>query len=169
MRTRSRARYGVRWSNRFYCAAPITVSSDKSFLTERVERKDNEEDTHTYDQLGYWHWNNVGRGEHNRGTQKRSHQGHSTADFSTATRSHPCQIRQGFTGNSSCLAQPRVFLSLSSRHRSIAPSTISIDPITATTSASNRPLHMVSSACRFPRSALRMCTRYGLAVPSETT
>jgi hypothetical protein len=32
-------------------------------------------------------------------------------------------------------------------YRSISPSTMSIDPITATTSASMRPLHITSSAC----------------------
>ena len=52
---------------------------------------------------------------------------------------------------------------------SISPNTISIDPITATTSASKRPLHIVSSACNVAKLGFRMCTRYGLAVPSETT
>src|ERR1700757_1795204 len=33
-------------------------------------------------------------------------------------------------------------------HRSISPSTMSIEPITATTSASRRPAHILSTACR---------------------
>src|ERR1700761_204229 len=54
-------------------------------------------------------------------------------------------------------------------HRSISPRTISMEPITATTSARSRPAHMVSRACREAKVGLRMCTRYGLAVPSLTT
>ncbi len=41
-------------------------------------------------------------------------------------------------------------------HRSISPRTISIDPITATTSAISRPTHMVSSACSVANDGLRM-------------
>src|SRR5277367_6445398 len=44
-------------------------------------------------------------------------------------------------------------------HRSISPSTISMDPMTATTSASSRPAHIVSRACREANVGLRMCTR----------
>lgn len=44
-------------------------------------------------------------------------------------------------------------------YRSISPSTISIDPIAATTSASNRPSHILGRVCRFARQAARMCTR----------
>ena len=39
---------------------------------------------------------------------------------------------------------------------SISPRTISIEPITATTSASRRPLHIVSSACSVAKEGLRM-------------
>ncbi len=53
-------------------------------------------------------------------------------------------------------------------YRSISPSTMSMDPIAATTSASKRPSHIVGSVCRFAKQALRMCTRYGFAVPSLT-
>ncbi len=56
----------------------------------------------------------------------------------------------------------------SQSHRSISPSTISIDPMAATTSASRRPSHIVGSVCRFAKQADRICTRYGLAVPSLT-
>jgi hypothetical protein len=44
-------------------------------------------------------------------------------------------------------------------YRSISPSTISIDPIAATTSASNLPSHILGRVCRFARQAARMCTR----------
>jgi hypothetical protein len=53
-------------------------------------------------------------------------------------------------------------------HRSISPNTISIDPIAATTSASSPPSHIFGKVCRFAKQAARMCTRYGLAVPSLT-
>ena len=53
----------------------------------------------------------------------------------------------------------KCFLNLRHSYRSIAPNTTSIDPITATTSAINCPLHIVSSACRLAKSALRMWTR----------
>jgi len=53
-------------------------------------------------------------------------------------------------------------------HRSISPSTMSMDPIAATTSASNPPSHIFGKVCRFARHAARICTRYGFAVPSLT-
>src|SRR5581483_5980163 len=53
-------------------------------------------------------------------------------------------------------------------HLSISPRTMSMDPITATTSAISRPSHMVCSACNVANDGFRMCTRYGLAVPSLT-
>jgi len=53
-------------------------------------------------------------------------------------------------------------------YRSISPSTISMLPIAATTSASSRPSHIFGSVCKFAKQADRMCTRYGLAVPSLT-
>src|SRR5215469_7937518 len=58
---------------------------------------------------------------------------------------------------------------LSHRYRSISPSTISMDPITATTSANSLPLHIVSSACSVANPGYRICTRHGFAVPSDTT
>jgi len=54
------------------------------------------------------------------------------------------------------------------RYRSISPSTISMDPIAATTSAKSRPSHIFGSVCRFAKQADRICTRYGFAVPSLT-
>jgi len=78
--------------------------------------------------------------------------------------------RRPLTTSFQIVASISLFVSDKSHlYRSIAPSTISIDPITATTSAINRPLDIASSACKFAKSALRMCTRYGLAVPSLTT
>ena len=44
-------------------------------------------------------------------------------------------------------------------HLSISPRTMSIEPITATTSAINRPAHMVWSACNVANEGFRMCTR----------
>ena len=44
-------------------------------------------------------------------------------------------------------------------HRSISPSTMSIDPMTATTSARRRPTHIVSRAWSEAKVGLRICTR----------
>ena len=44
-------------------------------------------------------------------------------------------------------------------YRSISPSTISMLPIAATTSAISPPSHILGSVCRFARQAARMCTR----------
>ena len=44
-------------------------------------------------------------------------------------------------------------------YRSISPSTISMLPIAATTSASNRPSHIFGNVCKLARQAARMCTR----------
>ena len=80
-------------------------------------------------------------------------------------------MRRGVAAEQGSKRNPKFHVQLCRfRHqRSISPSTMSIDPITATTSASMRPLHIVSSACRLANPGYRMCTRYGFAVPSETT
>src|SRR5438270_12485667 len=52
---------------------------------------------------------------------------------------------------------------------SISPSTISMLPIAATTSAISRPEHIGSSACKLANDGERIWTRYGLAVPSLAT
>ena len=54
-------------------------------------------------------------------------------------------------------------------YRSISPSTMSILPIAATTSAISRPSHIFGSVCMFAKHADRMCTRYGFGPPSLTT
>jgi hypothetical protein len=54
-------------------------------------------------------------------------------------------------------------------YRSQSPSTISILPIAATTSAISRPSHIFTSVCKLANDGDRMCTRYGFAVPSLTT
>ena len=54
-------------------------------------------------------------------------------------------------------------------YRSISPSTISMLPIAATTSAMSWPLHICGKACRLAYEGERMWTRMGLAVPSLTT
>lgn len=67
-------------------------------------------------------------------------------------------------------AQTTIYKSLiTNSYRSTSPSTISIDPIAATTSAISRPSHIFGNSCRFANDAPRMCTLYGLAVPSLTT
>ncbi len=48
---------------------------------------------------------------------------------------------------------------LSETYRSISPRTMSMEPMTATTSARRRPLHIVSSACSVAKDGLRMWTR----------
>ena len=53
---------------------------------------------------------------------------------------------------------PQIAQSPNFIYRSISPSTISMLPIAATTSASRRPSHMVGSVCRLAKQALRMCT-----------
>ena len=57
---------------------------------------------------------------------------------------------------------------ITNSYRSISPSTISMLPIAATTSAISRPSHILGSNCKFARHADRTCTRYGFAVPSLT-
>src|SRR6516225_6054462 len=54
-------------------------------------------------------------------------------------------------------------------YRSTSPSTMSIEPMAATTSAIRRPSHIFASVCKFANDGERICTRYGLAVPSLTT
>ena len=54
-------------------------------------------------------------------------------------------------------------------HLSQSPSTMSMLPMAATTSAISRPSHILRSDCRFANEGERICTRYGLAVPSLTT
>ena len=53
-------------------------------------------------------------------------------------------------------------------YRSTSPSTISMLPIAATTSAISCPWHIGRIAFRLAKDGLRMCTRYGFAVPSLT-
>src|SRR5262249_38745227 len=50
-------------------------------------------------------------------------------------------------------------------YRSISPKTMSIEPITATRSASMWPAHMKSVACRKANPGARILQRYGLLVP----
>src|ERR1700733_4649980 len=77
----------------------------------------------------------------------------------------PLQLRQKGQGCSGSrtefrllrLNPPRVIDN--NAHRSISPSTMSIDPITATTSAISRPSHMACKACRLAKDGFRMCTR----------
>ena len=69
---------------------------------------------------------------------------------------------------SSCNRPVTRSLNRSISYRSISPSTISMLPMAATTSASNLPSHILGSVCRFAKQAARMWTRYGLAVPSLT-
>ncbi len=57
---------------------------------------------------------------------------------------------------------------ITNSYRSISPSTISMDPIAATTSAISLPSHIFGRVCRFAKQAARICTRYGFAVPSLT-
>src|SRR4051794_15240604 len=80
-------------------------------------------------------------------------------------------VHRGVTAKQGSERHPNFYVQLCRlRHqRSISPSTMSIDPITATTSASMRPLHIVLSACRVAKLGYRICTRYGFAVPSDTT
>ena len=54
-------------------------------------------------------------------------------------------------------------------HRSVSPRTKSMLPIDAITSAIRIPSTILEVACRFPKLGVRMCTRYGLVVPSLTT
>src|SRR6266478_4094092 len=54
-------------------------------------------------------------------------------------------------------------------YRSTSPSTISIVPMIATTSATRCPRTMRSNACKLMNEGGRMCTRYGMTVPSLTT
>src|SRR5438128_10851087 len=54
-------------------------------------------------------------------------------------------------------------------YRSTSPSTISIVPMIATTSATRCPRTMRSNACKLMKEGGRMCTRYGMTVPSLTT
>jgi hypothetical protein len=49
--------------------------------------------------------------------------------------------------------------SIFQRYRSISPSTISMLPMAATTSAISLPSHILGRACRFARHAARICTR----------
>src|SRR5215472_8189468 len=67
------------------------------------------------------------------------------------------------------LAEKTVELFRNWNHLSISPSTMSIDPIAATTSAISRPSHIAGSACKCASDGARTCTRQGLAVPSLTT
>src|SRR6202012_2040596 len=53
-------------------------------------------------------------------------------------------------------------------HRSISPKTMSIEPTTATRSASMCPLHMNSVAWRNAKPGERILQRYGRLVPSAT-
>ncbi len=67
------------------------------------------------------------------------------------------------------LLQPLFQFGRELHYLSISPRTISILPIAATTSASNLPTQRLSSACKLPKHAERMWTRYGFAVPSLRT
>jgi len=54
-------------------------------------------------------------------------------------------------------------------HLSVSPNTKSMLPIEAITSAISEPSTILPVACRLPKLGVRMCTRYGFAVPSLTT
>src|SRR5262249_38585054 len=62
-----------------------------------------------------------------------------------------------------------VSLWLTFAYRSTSPKTISILPMTATTSAINEPSTIVGSAERLTKEGARMWTRYGRSAPSLTT